>query len=133
MPLPSAAPILDRITESVGDGQPTDPGSQTLSRADAPRALPDCVLPAREVDCTVLTPSGTVVAKGRAAPRAADHLPEAYAVQLTKIEPRGVLEAMVYADQPTILLRYEGAAQAQFRIDHVTGPPPARAFYCQPA
>ncbi|MXY80113.1 MAG: hypothetical protein F4Y94_10630 [Chloroflexi bacterium] len=90
-------------------------------------------LPAHEVECTVLTPSGTVVAKGRVAPRADDHLPEAYAIQLTQIEPPGVLEAMVYADQPTILLRYEGAAEARVRIDHITGPPPARAFFCQPA
>ena len=90
-------------------------------------------LPAHEVECTVLTPSGTVVAKGRVAPRADDHIAEAYAIQLTQIEPRGVLEAMVYSDQPTILLRYEGAAEARVRIDHITGPPPSRAFFCQPA
>ncbi len=90
-------------------------------------------LPGDEVECTVLTPSGTVVAKGRLAPRADEHLPEAYAIQLTHIEPRGVLEAMVYSDQPTIVLRYEGAAEARVRIDHITGPPPARAFYCHSA
>ena len=133
MPLPSATRVVERTTESVASGRSTEPRSQYLDAAGDSRSGADCVLPPREVDCTVLTPSGTVVARGRAAPRAPEHLPEAYAVQLTEIEPRGVLEAMVYADQPTILLRYEGAAQALFRIDHITGPAPARAFYCQPA
>jgi len=99
-------------------------------RADAQSGV---VLPAVAVDCTLLTPSGTVVATGRAAPREQAHVAEAYAVQLTDIEPRGVLEAMVYSDQPTILLRYAGAAEARIRIDHITGPPPSRTFFCQPA
>ena len=134
MSLSSALPVVEQTAESIADGPP----SQHLRALDsappsAADAASDCALPAFEVDCTVLTPSGTVVAKGRAAPRAQDHLPEAYAVQLTGIEPRGVLEAMVYSDQPTILLRYEGAAEARVRIDHITGPPPARAFFCQPA
>ena len=125
---------------SVVDASPEAPAIRRISPllrplespVDAPRS-DERSLPAYEVDCTVLTPSGTVVARGRAAPRAEDHIPEAYAVQLTEIEPRGVLEAMVYADHPTILLRYEGAAEARLRIDHITGPPPTRAFFCQPA
>ena len=94
------------------------------------QAILEVELPARAVECTVLTPSGTVVARGRAAPRSEGHAAEAYSVELTEIEPPGVLEAMVYSDQPTVLLRYAGAAETRLRIDHITGPAPARAFYC---
>lgn len=119
----SGTAVVGRVSQNLRPVESVDADANGDARA----------LPAQEVECTVLTPSGTVVAKGRVAPRADDHLPEAYAIQLTQIEPRGVLEAMVYSDQPTILLRYEGAAEARVRIDHITGPPPSRAFFCQPA
>ena len=83
------------------------------------------------IDCTVLTPSGTVVAKGRAAPRQQDHLEQAYKVRLSQIDPPGVLEAMVYADHPDIVLRTETAAEVRLRIDHITGPPQHREYFCQ--
>jgi hypothetical protein len=102
--------------------------SSALSVLDSP--VIDVQFPPYAVDCTVLTPSGTVVAKGRVQPRSPDHLPEAYALQLTEIEPRGSLEAMVYADQPNIILRYEGSSETSLRIDHITGPPPSRSFFC---
>lgn len=120
---PSGTAVVGRVSQNL----------RAVDSVDADANGDVGALPSHEVECTVLTPSGTVVAKGRVAPRADDHLPEAYAIQLTRIEPPGVLEAMVYADQPTILLRYEGAAEARVRIDHITGPPPARAFFCQPA
>lgn len=88
------------------------------------------VLPLHSVDCAILTPSGTVVARGRAAPRKPEHLAAAYAVQLTDIDPPGVLEAMVYAAQPRIVLRTEAAAELLLRIDHITGPAQRREFYC---
>ena len=119
----SGVAVVRRMSQSLLPIASCDVASRDESQA----------LPGDEVECTVLTPSGTVVAKGRLAPRADEHLPEAYAIQLTHIEPRGVLEAMVYSDQPTIVLRYEGAAEARVRIDHITGPPPARAFYCHSA
>ncbi len=120
-------------SSGVAVARPMSPGLRPVESSDAASGGASRVLPGHEVECTVLTPSGTVVAKGRLAPRADEHLPEAYAIQLTQIEPRGVLEAMVYSDQPTIVLRYEGAAEARVRIDHITGPPPARAFYCHSA
>lgn len=132
MSLTSALPVVATSPEAPGDGPIPMLLRPRESGADAAR-IDERSLPAYEVDCTVLTPSGTVVAKGRVAPRAEEHIAEAYAVQLTEIEPRGVLEAMVYSDQPTILLRFEGAAEARVRIDHITGPPPRRAFFCQPA
>ncbi|MDE2639605.1 MAG: hypothetical protein OXI03_03370, partial [Chloroflexota bacterium] len=96
---PSGTAVVGRVSQNL---RPVD-------SVDADANGDVGALPSHEVECTVLTPSGTVVAKGRVAPRADDHLPEAYAIQLTRIEPPGVLEAMVYADPPTILLRYEGA------------------------
>ena len=132
MSLSSAQP--DAVSSSgVAVARRMSPGLRPVESSDAASGGDSRVLPGHEVECTVLTPSGTVVAKGRLAPRADEHLPEAYAIQLTQIEPRGVLEAMVYSDQPTIVLRYEGAAEARVRIDHITGPPPARAFYCHSA
>ncbi len=87
-------------------------------------------LPAYAVSCSVLTPSGTVVARGTASPRREDHVAAAYSVQLTEIEPAGVLEAMIYSDQPDIVLRAEGIPELPLRIDHVTGVPVHREFYC---
>ena len=146
MSLLSALPVLDRPSfrvalrrpsETLDPTEPLDPVApleRVVADAD-PVASAQAAdgLPAYAVDCTILTPSGTVVAHGRVAPRAQEHVAEAYAVQLTEIEPRGVLEAMVYSDQPTIVLRYEGAAESRVRIDHITGPAPSRAFFCQTA
>ena len=104
-------------------------------RATLPAAVPASldaapVLPAYAVSCSVLTPSGTVVARGEAAPRREDHLAVAYSVELRDIEPAGVLEAMVYSDRPDIVLRAEGIPALRLRIDHVTGMPTRRQFFC---
>lgn len=93
-------------------------------------AAPPATLPPYAVSCTVLTPSGVVVARGIAAPRKREHVVEAYSVQLSEIEPPGVLEAMVYADQPDIVLRADGQPEVTLRIDHITGSPAHREFYC---
>ena len=85
------------------------------------------------VSCTVLTPSRTVIAKGRATPRRQDHTAEAYSVQLSEIEPHGVLEAMVYANKPTVILRTEAAVELHLRIDHITGSVQHREYYCHVA
>ncbi len=82
------------------------------------------------IDCTVLTPSGTVLAHGRAGPREEGHLDQAYSVRLVEVEPAGVLEAMVYSEQPNIILRTELAAELPLRIDHITGAPSHREFFC---
>ncbi len=103
----------------------------TLSASVSPSLTGAPVLPAYAVSCSVLTPSGTVVARGEAAPRREEHLPGAYSVELRDIEPPGVLEAMVYSDRPDIVLRAEGIPELRLRIDHVTGMPDQRQFYCQ--
>ncbi|MEE9277597.1 MAG: hypothetical protein V3V06_04250 [Dehalococcoidia bacterium] len=97
------------------------------SPAQTAAAVP---VPAYPMACTILTPSGTIIARGRAAPRKRDHVAEAYSVQLTDVDPPGVLEAMVYSDQPIIVLRTESAPELRVRIDHITGPAHHREFYC---
>ena len=95
-----------------------------------PRSAQPVALPHSPVDCTVLTPSGTVVARGRVEPRRPEYLAEAYSVCLSEVEPRGALEAMVYANQPAIILRPEGQPELAVRIDHITGAPHRRAYFC---
>ena len=88
------------------------------------------VIPTHTVECTVLTPSGTLVARGRLTPRRVEYLEEAYALAVSEIDPPGVLEAMVYADRPHVVLRTEQCAEVHVRIDHITGPPRQREFFC---
>ena len=95
-----------------------------------PRPVQAVNVPRSPVECTVLTLSGTVVARGRMEPRRPEYLAEAYSVCLSEVEPRGALEAMVYASQPAIILRPKGQPELQVRIDHITGAPQQRAFFC---
>lgn len=97
---------------------------QQLARRHDPR------LPAYAMSCSVLTPSGTLVARGEVAPRPSGLVAEAYSVRLSEIDPPGVLEAMVYSNQPEIILRAEGIPELPLRIDHITGSPGARLFFC---
>lgn len=108
-----------RADRSVGQ-QTADPASQEAESPSLPYQL----------SCTVLTPSGTLIARGQAIPRKRDHLAEAYSVRLTEIEPSGVLEAMVYSDQHDIVLRAEGVPELTLRIDHIIGSPQQREFFC---
>ena len=71
-----------------------------------------------------------MIGRGRAAPRAADHLAEAYSVRLTAVEPAGALEALMHVGQPDVVLRWERAPEVPLRIDHITGAPAQRAYYC---
>ena len=91
------------------------------------------VLPAYAMSCAVLTLSGTLVARGEVAPRPEGLLAEAYSVRLSEIDPPGVLEAMVYSNQPEIILRAEGIPELPLRIDHITGQPGERQFFCFPS
>ena len=86
--------------------------------------------PASAVSCTILTPSGALIGHGLLTPRASDHVAEAYSVQISDVDPPGALEALVYANQPHIVLRAGDETELTLRIDHITGPPPARRFFC---
>ena len=81
-------------------------------------------------DCTILTPDAATVAQGRCDPRQPAHLEEAYSLQLSSVSPRGVLESLVYQDKPNLKLRLDSGCEVAVRLDHMTGPPERRQFFC---
>ena len=81
--------------------------------------------------CTILTPSGALIARGSVQPRNQAIPDEAYDLRITEVEPRGALEALFYAGRPEVVLRAGDAAQLLLRIDHITGPPGKRAYFLQ--
>lgn len=94
-----------------------------------PQALPS----ADPNSCSILTPSGALIARGSVQPRDQAIPAEAYDLRITDVEPRGALEALFYAGRPEIVLRAGEAAQLLLRIDHITGPPDQRAYFLQTA
>lgn len=93
----------------------------------APQALPS----ADPNSCTILTPSGALIARGSVQPRDQGVPDEAYDLRIIDVEPRGALEALFHAGRPEVVLRAGNAAQLLLRIDHITGPPGKRAYYLQ--
>ena len=83
--------------------------------------------------CTILTPSGALIARGSMSLRDPSIPDEAYDFQVTNVEPRGALEALFYAGRPEVVLRAGHAAQMMFKIDHITGPPAKRTYFLQTA
>lgn len=81
-------------------------------------------------DCTILTPDASTVAHGRCDPRRPAHLEEAYSVQLSGVSPKGALEMLVYQDKPDLRLRLDSGCEVAVRLDHMTGPPEQRQFFC---
>ena len=88
------------------------------------------------VSCAILTPSGSLLARGRVTDHSADHSARrgaaAYALRLTDVAPRGALEALFHADQPEVVLRSPRQAELALRIDHITGPPAGRTYWLEP-
>ena len=82
--------------------------------------------------CAILTRSGALLARGRVADRAPEHVGEAYELKLTEVAPPGALEALFHANQPEVVLRAGREAELALRIDHITGPPARRTFWLQP-
>ncbi len=91
---------------------------------DLAAVLPDTT------DCTILTPDASTVAHGRCDPRRPAHLEEAYSVQLSAVLPQGALEMLVYQDKPNLTLRLDSGCEVAVRLDHMTGPPERRQFFC---
>ncbi len=82
------------------------------------------------VRCAVLTPSGALLARAVARPRPASLPDEAYAVELSQVQPRGALEPLLRAN-PQVILRTPDRAQLAARIDHIVGPRDGRRYYLQ--
>lgn len=84
------------------------------------------------LSCAILTPSGSLLARGRVADQSTVRVGEAYALRLTDVAPRGALEALFHADQPEVVLRSPRQAELALRIDHITGPPAGRTYWLEP-
>jgi len=102
----------------------------TATRTDFAPAADLAVILSDSSECTILTPDESAVANGLCAPRSAEHLEEAYSIQLSQVSPKGVLEALIYADRPQLMIRLENGGEVAVRLDHVTGPPERRQYFC---
>ena len=91
-------------------------------------AAPDAA--ARAVACTILTPSGALLARAMVRPRS-DSLPaDTYAVEVSQVEPQGALEPLLRTN-PQVVLRMPEQAQLALCIDHIIGPRERRTYYLQ--
>ena len=86
--------------------------------------------PAPAVACSILTPSGALLARAMVKPRPASLPEDAYAVELSEVEPRGALEPLLKTN-PQVVLRTPHEAQLALRIDHIIGPRERRTYFLQ--
>lgn len=91
-------------------------------QAHAPVAVP--------VACTILTPSGALLARAMVRPRPASLPEHTYAVEVSNVEPAGALEPLLRTN-PQVVLRMPHEAQLALRIDHIIGPRERRTYYLQ--
>ncbi len=82
------------------------------------------------VACTILTPSGALLARAMVRPRPATLPEDSYALELSQVEPRGALEPLLRSN-PQVVLRMPHEAQLALRIDHIIGPREQRTYYLQ--
>ena len=87
-------------------------------------------LPLESMVCSILTPSGALLARARVRPRPASLPPDAYAVEISDVEPQGALEPLLRTN-PQVVLRTAHEAQRALRIDHIIGPRDRRIYYLQ--
>ena len=87
-------------------------------------------LTAPAVACSILTPSGALLARAMVKPRPASLPEDAYAVELSEVEPRGALEPLLKTN-PQVVLRTPHEAQLALRIDHIIGPRERRTYFLQ--
>lgn len=84
----------------------------------------------KPVACSILTPSGALLARALVRPRPASLPPDTYAVEVSQVEPAGALEPLLRAN-PQVVLRMPHEAQLALRIDHIVGPRQRRTYYLQ--
>ena len=111
----AAASLL--VTQPSPRARPTEQPAPPL-----PRQAP--------VACSILTPSGVLLARAYAKPRPPTLPPETYAVEVSQVEPAGALEPLLRGN-PNVVLRMPQEAQLALRIDHIIGPRHRRTYYLQ--
>ena len=116
MASPVTAPSLP-----VGEGV-ARAGRAIHTRRRAPSAQP--------VACSIMTPSGAVLARAMVKPRPASLPADTYAVEVSEVEPQGALEPLLRSN-PQVVLRMPHEAQLALRIDHIIGPRERRIYYLQ--
>lgn len=84
----------------------------------------------RPVACSILTPSGALLARALVRPRPATLPADTYAVEVSQVEPAGALEPLLRTN-PQVVLRMPHEAQLALRIDHIIGPRDRRTYYLQ--
>ena len=110
--------------------------TQTVETNGSLHALPPAngavrqALDARPLACSILTPSGALLARAMVKPRPASLPADTYAVEVSEVEPRGALEPLLRAN-PQVVLRMPHEAQLALRIDHIIGPRERRTYYLQ--
>ena len=82
------------------------------------------------VACSILTPSGALLARALVRPRPASLPEDTYAVEVSQVEPPGALEPLLRTN-PQVVLRMPHEAQLALRIDHIIGPRDRRTYYLQ--
>ncbi len=117
------------VTTSVASPMATHPlvvnedaGTQTDAH-EAARSV-------RPLACSILTPSGALLARAMVRPRPAALPADTYAVEVSQVDPPGALEPLLRSN-PQVVLRMPHEAQLALRIDHIIGPRQRRTYYLQ--
>ncbi len=118
------------VTTSVAS--PVAASSLLVNHGSAPTA--EAVhAPAPQVQpvaCSILTPSGALLARAMVKPRPASLPADTYAVEVSEVEPKGALEPLLRSNSQ-VVLRMPHEAQLALRIDHIIGPRERRMYYLQ--
>ena len=86
--------------------------------------------PATPISCSILTPSGALLARAMVRPRPTALPADTYAVEVSNVQPQGALEPLLRSN-PQVVLRMPHEAQLALRIDHIIGPRERRTYYLQ--
>ena len=116
------------VTTSVAS--PVAASSLFLNQDPAHVVEPVPAAPVTAVACSILTPSGALLARAMVKPRPASLPAETYAVEVSAVEPQGALEPLLRSN-PRVVLRMPHEAQLALRIDHIIGPRDSRTYYLQ--
>ena len=116
------------VTTSVAP--PVAASSLLLNQDRAHVVEPVAAAPVAAMACSILTPSGALLARAMVKPRPASLPADTYAVEVSAVEPQGALEPLLRSN-PQVVLRMPHDAQLALRIDHIIGPRDRRTYYLQ--
>ena len=104
------------------------PGNPARAATDREQAL--SAQPTQPVVCSILTPSGALLARAIVKPRPSSLPPDTYALELSDVQPQGALEPLLRSN-PQVVLRMPHEPQLALRIDHIIGPRERRTYFLQ--